>query len=129
MLVRSPRQRVLRGFQPGGRGCRTPRDAGNRSADTQKAVRLASPPASSRLRLGSGRRIPDRRALSGHEAADLTPAPSGATSAPRPGGFYSFPVTDSPRRESCKLSGSSRHRQPLPGVGTATRVLLSGAAL
>lgn len=92
------------------------------------AVRLVPPPASSGLRLGSGPRIPDRRALRGHEAADPKPAPSGATSAPRPGGFYSLPVTDSPRRERCKLGGSSRHRQPLPGVGTATRVLLSGAA-
>lgn len=110
------------------RGGRTPRGAGDRSADTQMAVRLAPPPASSRLRLGSGPRIPDRRALRGHEAVDLTPAPSGATSAPQPGGFYSFPVTDSPRRERCKLGGSPRHRQPLPGVGTATRVLLSGAA-
>lgn len=54
-------------------------------------MRLALPPASYRLRLGSGPRIPDRRAQRGHEAADPTPAPSRATSVPRPGGFYSFP--------------------------------------
>lgn len=61
---------VLRGFQPANRGCRTPRGVGDRSANPQIAVRFAPPPAGCGLRLGSGPRIPDRRAQSGREAAD-----------------------------------------------------------
>lgn len=127
MLVLSPRQRFS---VASSRWIRATGPCGARGTvqqNPQIAVRLAPPPASSGLRLGSGPRIRDRRAQRGHEAADSTPAPSGATSAPRPGGFYSFPVADPPRGERCKLGGSSRHRQPLPGVGTATRVILSGA--
>lgn len=61
---------VLRGFQSANRGCRTPRGVGDRSANPQIAVRFAPPPAGSGLSLGSGPRIPGRRAQSGHEAAD-----------------------------------------------------------
>lgn len=62
-----PAAAVLRGFQPvwivviGPRGGER-----DRSADPQIAVRLAPPPASSRLRLCSGPRIHDRRAQRGH---------------------------------------------------------------
>lgn len=129
MLVCNPRQRfsVASSLWIGGAGPREARETPQQTPRWRCAW-FRHPQASSRLRLGSGPRIPYRRNLRGHEAADSTPAPSGATSAPRPDGFYSFPVTDSPRKERCKLGGSSRHRQPLPGVGTATRVLLSGAA-
>lgn len=66
MLVLSPRQRFSVASSPwvgviGPRG-----GAGDRSAHPQIAVRLAQPPASSRLRLCSGPRIHDRRAQRGH---------------------------------------------------------------
>lgn len=38
------------------------------------------------------------------------------------------PAADPPRRESWRLGGRARHRQPLPGVGTTTHVFLSGAS-
>lgn len=128
-----PAAAVLRGFQPASRGSGAPWGAGDRLADPPVAVRLVArstpPPLSPRPRLGSGTPTPERCAPRGHKAAAPAPASSGATSAPRPGLFYSFlPVADPPRRERCKLGGSSRHRQPLPGVGTATHVILSGSA-
>jgi hypothetical protein len=132
-----PATAVLDGFQPASRGSRAPPGAGGRPAapgvsvrtPLRPAARTAPPSPAAGLRLASGPLTPERCGSRGHEAAAPAPAFSGATSAPRPGLFYSFlPVADPPWRELCKLGGSSRHRQPLPGVGTATHVMLSGAA-